>query len=341
MCDAGGVDGVEASFDAKLHQRYFRKLLQGAPGSLQGLDSNRCTIAYFCVSGLDVLNALTGEDKEQVCGWMIRLLIDNGGMILTKLVLAEPGGFRGSTFFRSDADICKLWDLGHLAMSYTALATLVICDYNIQTLDRKGIQQMVRNCQGEDGSFCAHHGGEADLRFSYCAAAICFMLGDFSCIDRERSASHILSCQTYEGGFGLAPGLEAHGGSTYCAVAALKLMGYLDTMDASQRNNVVRWCLKRMVSESGGYQGRCNKVSVLKQDSCYSFWIGASLDILGSAHFSDSSAIRRFLCKCENKTFGEATCDPLHTYLSLCGFSIAGDQGMSQRAYETLLRQLA
>ena len=94
MCNAGGVDGDEASFDAKLHERYFRKLLQGlearmmpppddddgagAPGSLQGLDSNRCTIAYFSVSGLDLLNALTEEDKEQVCGWMIRLLIDNG-----------------------------------------------------------------------------------------------------------------------------------------------------------------------------------------------------------------------------------------------------------------------
>jgi len=341
--DGWDVEGKgDVSFNPQLHQRYFKRLLQGAPGSLQGLDSNRCTIAYFCVSGLDLLHALTDEDKEQARAWMKSLLINDG-----------PGGFRGAPFFKADSDACKLWDLGHLAMSYTALATLVICDCNIQTLDHRGIHQMIRRCQADDGSFCAHHGGEADLRFTYCAAAICFMLRDFSSMDRERSVAHILSCQTYEGGFGLAPGLEAHGGSTYCAVAALKLMGSLESVDAARRQHIVRWCLRRMVCGSGGYQGRSNKVS----DSCYSFWIGASLDMLDASHLANPLEIRRFLSTCENKLFGgfsktpDTSCDPLHTYLSLCGFSIAGDQehlsqvfcplGMSQRAYEAFQRQLA
>jgi geranylgeranyl transferase type-1 subunit beta len=56
-----------------------------------------------------------------------------------------------------------------------------------------------------------HIGGETDLRFVYCAAAICYMLDSWSGMDKESAKNYILNCQSYDGGFGLIPGSESHG----------------------------------------------------------------------------------------------------------------------------------
>ena len=63
------------------------------------------------------------------------------------------------------------------------------------------------------------------------------------------------------------------GGSTFCAVASLSLMGRLDSAFSPQeRRGLGRWCLRR---QQTGFQGRPNK----PVDTCYSFWIGASLEV--------------------------------------------------------------
>lgn len=102
-------------------------------------------------------------------------------------------------------------------------------------------------------------------------------------------------------------------GMTYCAVAALSLLGRLDGSGLGNIDGLVKWLVHRQVpfekkdamqdedwqhiqdlgSEEekadaskielgtdgrplwGGFHGRCNK----KADTCYSFWIGASLDV--------------------------------------------------------------
>ena len=61
----------------------------------------------------------------------------------------------------------------------------------------------------------------------------------------------------------------------------------------NQKNKLGRWCLRRQVyylndgmveeakkggeMEAAGMQGRCNKLP----DTCYSFWIGGTLQMLG------------------------------------------------------------
>ena len=63
------------------------------------------------------------------------------------------------------------------------------------------------------------------------------------------------------------------GGSTFCAVASLALMGRLDSaFTPTERRGLARWCLHR---QQAGFQGRPNKPA----DTCYSFWIGASLEV--------------------------------------------------------------
>lgn len=63
------------------------------------------------------------------------------------------------------------------------------------------------------------------------------------------------------------------GGWTYCAIASLCLMGRLDgALSPRELNRIRRWCIMRQQS---GFHGRPNK----PVDTCYSFWVGATLEV--------------------------------------------------------------
>lgn len=124
-----------------------------------------------------------------------------------------------------------------------------------------------------------------------------------------------MKLQSYDGAMGQGPDLESHGGSTFCAVASLVLMNELDNVLTNDRlERLKRWCLMR---QTDGFQGRPGKPS----DTCYSFWIGATLQLLDVAQFSDHQANRDFVLSTQDMIFGgfgkfqEAPSDPLHTYL--------------------------
>jgi geranylgeranyl transferase type-1 subunit beta len=68
------------------------------------------------------------------------------------------------------------------------------------------------------------------------------------------------------------------------------LMGGKDMLQ--NPNELVEWCLGRQV---GGFQGRINK----DPDTCYSFWVGASLKMLGAFEFVDTADVQKFLSSCE------------------------------------------
>lgn len=52
---------------------------------------------------------------------------------------------------------------------------------------------------------------ENDMRFVFCAIAICYILNDFSYIDVSAVCKFIQNCFNYDGGFGQLPHLESHG----------------------------------------------------------------------------------------------------------------------------------
>jgi len=93
------------------------------------------------------------------------------------------------------------------------------------------------------------------------------------------------------------------GGGTYCAVAALHLMGFVQVDLASNLREstsidihmLLDWCLQRQVTD-GGFQGRINKPS----DTCYAFWVGGVLKIIGAYHLIDHYALREFLLTCQS-----------------------------------------
>lgn len=60
-------------------------------------------------------------------------------------------------------------------------------------------------------SFRGQQGTENDMRFVYCAIAICYILNDFSRINMKSVLKFIQRCVNFDGGIGQAPSLESHG----------------------------------------------------------------------------------------------------------------------------------
>ncbi|KAL1117784.1 hypothetical protein AAG570_004099, partial [Ranatra chinensis] len=295
---------------------------------------SRLTIAFFAISGLDLLNALDDLDiayKKNICEWIYRLqILPTAGGDKRKC------GFQGSDTFivasQVGATSCNPeYSAGHLAMTYTGLASLVILGDDLSRVNRQAIVKGVRALQQEDGSFCATLlGSENDMRFVYCAACVCYMLQDWSGMDMEKTISFIKKCMSYDYGLGQSPEVESHGGVTYCGVAALMLMGKLnEALTKKQLDGLRRWAIFR---QQPGFQGRANKPS----DTCYSFWIGATLKMLDFFHLVNFTENRRYIITTQDSLIGgfskwaDSYPDPMHTYLGLCGLSLMGEEGLQE-----------
>ncbi|KAL9182391.1 hypothetical protein ACHAXT_013043 [Thalassiosira profunda] len=215
------------------------------------------------------------------------------------------------------------------------------------------------NCSAESASE-EKEDDDCDLRFMYTAIAIWDLLTDpatnsatgreDAIINIEAATSYILRCIAYDGALGLTPGREGHGGSTFCGTASLYLMGVLDDVLNREeligwREDLIRWCVTRQhplpKSEAGlehngysdadtaaGMQGRPNKL----QDTCYSYWIGGTLHLLGESHLLDGWALREYVLMCQSPYggFGKvvgAMPDLLHSFYSLAWLALSKEQG--------------
>lgn len=292
-------------------------------------------MCFFAVSGLDLLDALdqlSDEKKENIREWVYHLLIQS----------KDPGsedtvarwGFQGSSTFimppaTGGVDYSEPYSCSHVSMTYTGLGTLLILGDDLSRVKRKDIAAGVRACQQPDGSFCALlSGSECDMRFVYSAAAVCYMIQDWSGMDTELATNYILQSMSYDNAFAQGPGLESHGGHTFCAVASLSLMGTLHSvLSRKQLDGLRRWCIMRQES---GFQGRPNK----PVDTCYSFWVGATLKILDSYELIDKAENRNFTMATQNNIIGgfskwiNTDVEPLHTYFALAGLSLLNEPGV-------------
>jgi geranylgeranyl transferase type-1 subunit beta len=118
-------------------------------------------------------------------------------------------------------------------------------------------------------------------------------------------------------------------------MAALILMKKADEVLAKDdwRKELIQWCVHR---QAGGMQGRPNKA----EDTCYSYWIGGTLHLLGQDHLLDQLALRQYVMSCQfdmggfGKVVG-AYPDLLHSFYSMAWLSLStrhvdGDENNDQ-----------
>eukprot|EP01094_Clydonella_sp_ATCC50884_P015448 TRINITY_DN2604_c0_g1_i1.p1 TRINITY_DN2604_c0_g1~~TRINITY_DN2604_c0_g1_i1.p1 ORF type:complete len:397 (+),score=101.41 TRINITY_DN2604_c0_g1_i1:171-1193(+) len=296
-------------------------------------ESNRLTIVYFGLSSLDVTNSLDhiADQRSAIIDFVYSLQVlpgpDNN---------YERCGFRGSPLIGNPWNpncepIEQLkHDYAHVANTYVALCILKMLGDDLSRVNRPAVMGGLRAIQAQDGSFRAMFcGSESDLRFVFCATAICSLLNDWSGFNKDLGFAYILKCRSWDNGFGQGPEQEAHGGSTYCALAALSLLGRIDELEG--KDSLVRWLLERQIS---GFQGRVEKVA----DTCYSWWVGASLAMLGAWDLVNHDMCASFTYSCQHMIGGFSKVpgvspDPLHTYFSLCALGMCGHDGFQPLHY--------
>ena len=325
-------DKVQMHRDALVS--FFKYHLQELPEPYIELDTSRISALYFCVVGLDLLNELDSISSRRVdiieFVYAQQLIAPEGCSFGHRGFLGTFAGQRFGTCLCASmclptGDVshvktsqCSInprtcFMEGHIAMTYTALAVLKTLGDDLSRVDKKGLVEgefldsnhicilpfllvaqillELKLLQQTDGSFAASHDcGECDMRFLFCACAISSFIGDWSGIDKELAMKYIKSCITYEGGFSLVPNGEAHGGSCYCATASLVLMENLECLGKNEVSNLIQYCIHR---QNRGYQGRTEK----EPDTCYSFWVGGTLDLLGCMDVTDIDSTRDFLVR--------------------------------------------
>jgi geranylgeranyl transferase type-1 subunit beta len=319
---------------------YFSYCLRRLPSAYTKLDTNRLTLAHFAIHALSLLGVwdnidtqgALGLDREGIIEWIygLQVVSSNDELVGGPNIHEAYVGFKGGSFLGggpfatiNETDEWKKFNQGHVAMTYTALCSLRTLGDDLSRIDKKGIIKALSHLQLSDGSFqCVAVGSEHDMRFLYCACCISYMLDDWSGVDKDRAVTYIQSCRSYDGAVALVPGNEGHGGSTFCAIASLALMQRLDeVLDDEWRSELTHWCVQRQL---GGLQGRPNKL----EDTCYSYWIGGTLHLLGRFDLMDHEALRRFVMQCQTSMGGfskviGAFPDVLHAYYSLAYLSLS------------------
>jgi len=356
---------VALAFSRKLQGKFFAVHLNQLPGHYDSLDTSRMTLLYFALSAMDVLGFIDEYLKnkvwcESVIDWIYAQQVLPVGDSPEAI---KRCGFRGGTSmglpFQASASVQAEFkhDEAHIAMTYTALCVLRMLGDDYSRVNKAAVLGALKYLQRPDGSFSSTVSGtESDMRFVFCACAIStLLLSDFSSdtlpffsssstpppspssvaskadeflhlerkfpFDLDLTTQFIVLSQSYDGAIGMGPSTEGHGGTTYTAVASLYLMNRLHML--RDMEGLIRWCV---LKQGLGFRGRPEK----PQDTCYSFWVGATLKMLSCYGMTNYKQNREFnlLCQTSRGGFGKvvgAHPDLLHSYYGVCGLSLMGE----------------
>jgi len=165
-----------------------------------------------------------------------------------------------------------------------------------------------------------------DTRFSFCAVAALALIGRLDAINVEKATEFVMSCMNFDGGFGCRPGSESHAGQIYCCVGFLSVVRRLDLVDA----DLLGWWLCERQLPSGGLNGRPEKLP----DVCYSWWVLASLRMIGKLSWIDREKLRHYILASQDEETGGFAdrpgdmVDPFHTLFGLTGLSLLGEKSL-------------
>lgn len=198
------------SFDRSLHIRYLMGALEGLGPRFVSLDASKPWLIYWILHSLDLLGHQVDDVvKSRAVSTLHSCQHPDGGY---------SGGYR---------------QVAHLAATYAAVHALALIgtDQAFESIDKSKLDLYLHEMKQPNGSFRMHHGGEIDVRGTYCALSVASLLGIMDDKLSENVPEFIASCQSYEGGIAGIPGVEAHGGYTYCAFAALAILDRCDSIN--------------------------------------------------------------------------------------------------------------
>ncbi|KAL8674693.1 MAG: hypothetical protein Q9168_000925 [Polycauliona sp. 1 TL-2023] len=168
---------MASTFNKPTHIRYFLRCLKTyLPTAYTSNDSQRMTLAFFVLCGLDLLGALkintTEDERSAYIDWIYSCQHPDGGF----------RGFTGADLGDQRSTDNAHWDPANIAATYFALASLAILGDDLSRVKRNQCLDWLKRLQLSDGTFGealdadgeAHNG--RDMRFCYCAAVIRWIL---------------------------------------------------------------------------------------------------------------------------------------------------------------------
>ncbi|KAL8999298.1 MAG: hypothetical protein Q9169_001843 [Polycauliona sp. 2 TL-2023] len=225
---------MASTFNKPTHVRYFLRCLKTyLPTAYTSNDSQRMTLAFFILCGLDLLGALetntTEDERTAYVEWIYRCQHPDGGF----------RGFTGADVGEQRSEDNAHWDPANIAATYFALASLAILGDDLSRVERNQTLGWLKRLQLSDGTFGEALGsdGEAhdgrDMRFCYCAVVIRWLLvgetrEEKEDIDIDGMVRFIEASQGH-----CSSSIAA--GWTYCAIAALSLLARLPSQVQTSR----------------------------------------------------------------------------------------------------------
>uniref|UniRef100_A0A3Q2P405 Geranylgeranyl transferase type-2 subunit beta n=1 Tax=Fundulus heteroclitus TaxID=8078 RepID=A0A3Q2P405_FUNHE len=213
---------------------------------------------------------------------------------------------------------------------YTLSAVQILCLYDsVDAIDVDKVVDYVKGLQQEDGSFAGDKwGNRSDYLYSFyffCSSAF-ILSGKMDTINVGKAVEFVLFSVQQQTPFKCTPGIkcEYFNSAIYCCTGFLSLTGQLHQLNA----DLLGWWLCERQLPSGGLNGRPEKLP----DVCYSWWVLASLKIIGRIHWIDKDKLRRFILACQDEETGGFAdrpgdmVDPFHTLFGVAGLSLLGDE---------------
>jgi protein farnesyltransferase subunit beta len=277
-------------FNYEYHLEFAKKMIRCMPGSYSFIDAGLPWFSYWVLNIFEIcgLNKyeLSLELKLKFISYLRELQHEDGGFCGYSKGMPHLVSNYAAVMAIINLSIPEAFDLIDRGKMKRFLKKMKINNKQSHKLkdsiDGFLIEKLENNNCSEyrvswPGSFQMHENGESDLRASYCALTVAYILDilDDELIDGV--VENIQRCQTFEGGLGPEPYNEAHGGYSFCGISTLVLLNKLESIDIKR---FLLWLVNKQMTVEGGFQGRTNKLV----DSCYSFWQGSIFNIIAMSN---------------------------------------------------------
>ncbi|KAF4794764.1 hypothetical protein TURU_098672 [Turdus rufiventris] len=200
----------------------------------------------------------------------------------------------------------------------------------LHRMNKEEILSFIKSCQHECGGISASIGHDPHLLYTLSAVQILILYDSLHVVDVNKIVEYIQSLQKEDGSFAGDEWGEIDTRFSFCAAATLALLGKLDAIDVGKAVEFVLSCM----NFDGGFGCRPGSESHAGQlpDVCYSWWVLASLKMIGRIQWIDREKLRCFILACQDEETGGFAdrpgdmVDPFHTLFGIAGLSLLGEE---------------